>query len=45
MRVAIDLRTLLEPFESGISVYTKAMLSEFLKMKGVEVELFYQSRK
>jgi glycosyltransferase involved in cell wall biosynthesis len=44
MRVAVDLRVLIEPFESGISVYAKAMVLEMQKIKGVELELFYQAR-
>lgn len=45
MRLAIDLRSLLEPFESGVSVYTRAMVTEFLRMRDLDVELFYQARK
>jgi len=43
MRVAIDLRPLLEPFESGVTVYTKAMVDELLQRRDVEVDLFYQA--
>jgi len=46
--IAIDLRPLIEPFESGVTVYTKAMVAQFQRMKGVgdkdvELLLFYQS--
>lgn len=44
MRIAVDLRTLLAPFESGVSVYTKAMTKELLKREDCELDLFYQSR-
>ncbi|MBT5824209.1 glycosyltransferase [Candidatus Peregrinibacteria bacterium] len=44
MRVAVDLRPLLEPFESGVSVYTKAILSELFKDANLDLDLFYQSR-
>lgn len=44
MRVAVDLRCLLEPFESGVTVYTKAVVDEFLLNPDVEVDLFYQAR-
>jgi glycosyltransferase involved in cell wall biosynthesis len=45
MRIAVDLRALLEPFESGVSVYTRGMLAELAKSKGVDLDLFYQARK
>jgi glycosyltransferase involved in cell wall biosynthesis len=48
MRVAVDLRPLLEPFESGVSVYTRSMVEEFLRVAGkdsLELDLFYQARK
>ncbi len=44
MRLAIDLRPLLEPFESGVTQYTKAMVGELLKRTDLEVDLFYQAR-
>lgn len=44
MRVAVDLRCLLEPFESGVTVYTKAVVDDFLLNPDVEVDLFYQAR-
>lgn len=43
LRIAVDLRPLLEPHESGVTVYTKAMVAELLKLKGVGLDLFYQS--
>lgn len=45
MRLAIDLRPLLESMPSGVTQYTKAMTAEFLKRKDIEVDLFYQARK
>lgn len=45
MRVAVDLRCLLEPFESGVTVYTKAMVDEFLQCPELELDLFYQTRR
>lgn len=49
MRIAVDLRSLLEPFESGVKVYTQEMVTEFLRLEklgvGLKVDLFYQSRK
>lgn len=44
MRVAVDLRCLLEPFESGVTVYTKAMVDALLQRSDVELDLFYQAR-
>ena len=44
MRVAVDLRCLLEPFESGVTVYTKAMVDELLQRADVKLDLFYQAR-
>lgn len=44
MRLAIDLRPLLEPCESGVTLYTKAMVKEFFKKKDLELDLFYQAR-
>ncbi len=40
-RLAIDLRTLLEPYESGVTVYTKALVREFLQMEDLSLDLFY----
>ena len=45
MRLAIDLRPLLDPFESGVTVYTKAMVAEFSKSADWRLDLFYQARK
>jgi glycosyltransferase involved in cell wall biosynthesis len=49
MRIAIDCRVLLEPYESGVTVYTKALIREFLMHAGsdssLELDLFYMSRK
>jgi glycosyltransferase involved in cell wall biosynthesis len=45
LKLAIDLRPLLEPFESGVTQYTKAMVKEFLKRTDLKVDLFYQARK
>ena len=47
--IAVDLRPLIEPFESGVTVFTKAMVRQFQRAKGkgakgVELLLFYQSR-
>jgi glycosyltransferase involved in cell wall biosynthesis len=44
MRVAVDLRCLLEPFESGVTVYTKAVVDELLLCPDVDLDLFYQAR-
>lgn len=44
MRIAIDLRPLIETFESGVSVYTKALIHELQKNKKLTLDLFYQSR-
>lgn len=44
MRLAIDLRPLLDPFESGVTVYTKAMVAELLRQKDWHLDLFYQAR-
>lgn len=44
MRLAVDLRPLLEPFESGVTQYTKAMVRELQKRKEVDLDLFYHSR-
>lgn len=45
LKIAIDLRPLLTPFESGVTVYTKEMVRAFLAMPEVQVELFYQARR
>ena len=44
MRLAIDLRPLLEPYESGVTCYTKSMVKELLKKKDLELDLYYQAR-
>ena len=44
LRLAVDLRPLLEPFESGVTQYASAMLRELLKRRDVELDLFYQAR-
>lgn len=43
MLLAVDLRPLLDPFESGVTVYVKAMVDELLKCPSVELDLFYQA--
>lgn len=43
--IGVDLRPLLENFESGVSVYTKSMLFELLKSKDFDFDLFYQASK
>lgn len=43
--IGVDLRPLLENFESGVSVYTKSMLSELLKSNQFDFDLFYQASK
>lgn len=46
LRIAVDLRSLMEPFESGVTVYTKAILNRLLKNHPeIEWQLFYQGRK
>lgn len=46
LKLAVDLRPLLEPFESGVTQYTKALLREFLKRpEEVSLDLFYQARR
>lgn len=44
MRIAIDLRTLLEPYESGVAIYTKEITRALLKIKDLDLDLFYQAR-
>ncbi len=44
LKLAIDLRPLLEPFESGVTQYAKAMIRELQKRKDVDLDLFYQAR-
>ncbi|MFA6024640.1 MAG: glycosyltransferase [Candidatus Gracilibacteria bacterium] len=45
LRLAVDLRPLLEPFESGVTQYTKALVREFLKRpEDLSLDLFYQAR-
>lgn len=45
LRIAVDLRPLLDPHESGVTVYTKSILKRLLKDPSVEWHLFYQARK
>ncbi|MFA4814546.1 MAG: glycosyltransferase [Candidatus Gracilibacteria bacterium] len=46
LKLAVDLRPLLEPLESGVTQYTKALAREFLKRSDeVELDFFYQARK
>ena len=45
LKLAVDLRPLLEPFESGVTQYTRAMVREFLKRPDLKLDLFYQARK
>ncbi len=45
LKIAVDLRPLLEAHESGVTVYTKAMVAELLKYKDVQLDLFYQAAK
>lgn len=45
LHIAVDLRPLLEPFESGVKVYTRAMVQALLRRKDVELDLFYQASK
>ena len=44
LRLAVDLRPLLESFESGVTQYTKALVREFLKRTDLELDLYYQAR-
>jgi glycosyltransferase involved in cell wall biosynthesis len=44
-RLAIDLRPLIEPRESGVRCFTREMTLELLRRDSLEVDLFYQSRK
>ena len=44
LRIAVDLRPLLDPHESGVTVYTKSILKRLLKDESVEWDLFYQAR-
>lgn len=45
MRLAVDLRPLLEPHESGVTLYTQALVREFLEDPRLELDLFYQARR
>lgn len=45
MRLAVDLRPLLELHESGVTRYTQALIREFLHDPRVELDLFYQARR
>lgn len=44
-RIAIDLRPLLDPHESGVTVYTKSVVKRLIQNPTVEWLLFYQARK
>ncbi len=44
LRLAVDLRPLLEPFESGVTQYTKAVVNELLLREDTELDLYYQAR-
>lgn len=44
-KIGVDLRPLLEDFESGVKVYTREILNEMMKNSDFEFDLFYQSRK
>lgn len=44
-RIAIDLRPLLDPHESGVSVYTKSLVQRLIQNPSVEWQLFYQAKK
>ncbi len=43
-RIAIDLRPLLDPHESGVTVYTKSVVSRLIQDASVEWLLFYQAK-
>lgn len=43
-RLAVDLRPLLEPYESGVQQYLRALLKELSNDKRWTLELFYQAR-
>jgi hypothetical protein len=43
LRLAVDLRPLLEPFESGVTQYTKAVVRGLLK-RDDGLDLYYQAR-
>lgn len=45
LKIGVDLRPLLEDFESGVKVYTREMLFEMLKSKDYDLDLFYQAGK
>lgn len=42
--IAIDLRPLLDPHESGVTVYTRAIVKRLLKDSSIDWLLFYQAR-
>ena len=44
VRLAVDLRPLLEPFESGVTIYSKEMLRALMNKKEVGLDLFYQAK-
>ncbi len=43
-RLAVDLRPLLDPHESGVTIYTKEMVRALLKDPNLELDLFYQAK-
>lgn len=43
LRIAIDLRPLLDPYESGVKQYTRSMVQTMMKRSDLNVELFYQA--
>jgi len=45
MLIAVDLRPLLEPFESGVTIYTKSLLRKLIKLPELNFDLFYQASK
>ncbi len=44
-RIAIDLRPLLDPHESGVTMYTKNLVKRLIKSHEANWTLFYQARK
>ncbi len=45
LKIAVDLRPLLEDYECGVKVYTREMILEMLKSSDFEFDLFYQANK
>lgn len=43
LKIAVDLRPLLDDFESGVKVYTKRMLQELYKRPDLEIMPYYQA--